>query len=74
MVPSMNPELEDIGMGLLVRERLARGDLDDDLSLDELARQVDREHLLVVGSRERLGAYRAAAVRIGSERRQQHRR
>jgi hypothetical protein len=45
-IDELEQELEDIGTGLLVQERLARGDLDGDLSLDELARQVDREHLL----------------------------
>ena len=45
-IEDLEEELEDIGIGLLVQERLARGQLEDDLTLDELARQVGREHLL----------------------------
>ena len=45
-IEELEEELEDIGIGLLVQERLARGQLEDDLTLDELARQVGREHLL----------------------------
>jgi hypothetical protein len=45
-IDELEQELEDIGTGLLVQERITRGDLHDDPSLDELARQVDREHLL----------------------------
>ena len=45
-IDELEQELEDIGIGLLVQERLARGGLDEDLSLEELARQVGREHLL----------------------------
>jgi len=45
-IEELEEELEDIGIGLLVQERLARGQLDDDLSLDELARQIGAEHVL----------------------------
>jgi hypothetical protein len=45
-IEELEQELEDIGIGLLVSERLARGGLDEDLSLEELARQLGREHLL----------------------------
>jgi hypothetical protein len=45
-IDELEQELEDIGVGLLVQERLARGSLDEDLSLEQLARQLGREHLL----------------------------
>jgi hypothetical protein len=45
-IEELEEELEDIGIGLLLQERLARGGLDDDLSLEELASEVGREHLL----------------------------
>jgi hypothetical protein len=45
-IEELEQELEDIGVGLLVQERLDRGGLEEDLSLDELARRFDREHLL----------------------------
>lgn len=45
-IEELEEELEDIGIGLLLQERLARGDLDEDLSLEALAHQFGREHLL----------------------------
>lgn len=45
-IEELEDELEEIGIGLLVQERLARGGLEEDLSLSELARRFEREHLL----------------------------
>jgi hypothetical protein len=45
-IEELEQELEDVAIGLLVQERLGRGNLDDDLSLDELARRVGKEHLI----------------------------
>lgn len=45
-IEELEQELEDVAIGILVAERLARGGLDDDLSLDELARQFGKEHEL----------------------------
>jgi len=45
-IEELEDELEDIGIGLLVQERLARGELDEDLPLEELARQFGGERLL----------------------------
>lgn len=46
LIEELQQELEDVSIGLLVTERLGRGNLPDDLSLDELARQFDKGHLL----------------------------
>jgi hypothetical protein len=45
-IEELEDELEQIGIGLLAQERLARGNLDEDVSLEELARRFDLEHLL----------------------------
>lgn len=45
-IEELEEELEDVAIGLLVTERLGRGNLNEDISLDELARQVGKEHLL----------------------------
>ena len=45
-IEELEEELEDIGVGLLVQDRLGRGELEQDLRLEELAREVGREHLL----------------------------
>jgi hypothetical protein len=45
-IEELEQELEDVSIGLLVTERLGRGNFGDDLSLDELARQFGKEHLL----------------------------
>ena len=45
-IDELEDELEDIGIGLLAQERLARGGLEEDVSIEELARRFDLEHLL----------------------------
>ena len=45
-IEELEQELEDVATGLLVTERLGRGNLEDDLSLDELANQLGKGQLL----------------------------
>jgi hypothetical protein len=45
LIEELQQELEDVSIGLLVTERLGRGNFDDDLSLDEFAHQFGKEHL-----------------------------
>lgn len=45
-IEELEEELEDVAIGLLVAERLGRGEFEDDLSLDDLARQFGKEHLV----------------------------
>jgi hypothetical protein len=45
-IEELEQELEDVATGLLVTERLGRGNLEDDLSLNELANQLGKGQLL----------------------------
>lgn len=45
-IEELEQELEDVATGLLVTERLGRGNLEDDVSLDELAHQFGKGQLL----------------------------
>lgn len=45
-IEELEQELEDVAIGLLVTERLGRGNFGEDISLEELARQFGKEHLL----------------------------
>jgi hypothetical protein len=45
-IEELEEELEDVAIGLLVAERLGRSGPEEDISLDELARQFGLEHLL----------------------------
>ena len=45
-IEELEQELEDVATGLLVTERLGRGNLEDDLSLDQLAGQFGKKQLL----------------------------